>query len=131
MGEMKREPRAIAARGRRALAFLLSFVMVTSGMPMQAVAEVGDAASKDAAAQTAEESTNGQTTEQVDSDLGITDEGQESAAVQSDEATEGQVNAPPEELPAEETVGTEQELADAQQSGDETTPAVDQTNTEQ
>ncbi len=131
MRESKREPRAITARGRRALAFLLSFVMVTSGVPMQAVAEVGDAASKDVAAQTAEESTSGQAAEQVDSDLGVTDEGQESAAAQSDEATEGLVNAPPEELSAEETVGTEQEPADAQQSGDEATSAEDQTNTEQ
>ena len=100
--------RLITTGGRRALAFLLSFVMVTSSLPMQAIAEAGSPASQDAAAQTTREPAKEQATEQEDANSGITNEGQVTSDVSSPETTEAQVNAPPEESSATENVGGEQ-----------------------
>ena len=73
----------ISAGGRKVLAFLLSFVMVTSSVPMQAIAEAGNTATKDAATQTTQEPAKNQTAEQADASSKTTDEGQASPAATS------------------------------------------------
>ena len=108
MHEGKRRRRTNSMRGRKALVFLLSFVMVTSGVPLQSFAEMGSFASQDVATQAGEEPAKERVAEQEDADSMTTDEGRVPTSSSVSETKEAQVNAPPEETTAKEDVSNEQ-----------------------